>query len=437
MLYIVYRIRYRIIYYKSRAKSKQIFIKMDKTRLQDALIENVPETVELLSRLIAFPTVRGQGREIGPYLEERMGPLGDSAGLIPLPDSLADDPDFTFKLLDSSLAGLANFRVFLAGAGGGKSLALNTHMDVVPPSPGQSDAFNPRVENGTVFGRGACDAKGQIAILWLVLKTLRDLGLRPTGDLTADIVVEEESGGNGTLLVVRRCLYADGAVILEPTDLHVAHLVRGAVWFDVRTRGKAGHSGSPGTTISALKEAVRAMSRIEAVREELLAVSRKAVPKIAAHPDPMPCTFGVLNSGVWPAAAPSEAVLKGVFGFLPPFHRQEIQARLRQAVDSPAAEVRFNMLNSDPSFVPEDHALVRLLLEAARECGLPSRPEFMNASCDSWRYSEQLRIPAVVFGGGSIATAHAVDEQIGLDDLRRAAETLILFIDKWSGLRHA
>jgi len=365
-----------------------------------------------------------------------MRPLGDSAGLIPLPDSLADDPDFTFKLPDSSLAGLANVRFLLAGTGGGQSLALNTHMDVVPPSPGQADAFKARVENGSIFGRGACDAKGQIAILWLVFKTLRDLGLRPAGDITADIVVEEESGGNGTLLVVRRGLIADGAVILEPTDLHVAHLVRGAVWFDVRTHGKAGHSGSPGTTVSALKEAVRAMSRIEAVREELLASSRKAVPEIAGHPDPMPCTFGILNSGVWPAAAPSEAVLKGVFGFLPPYHRQEIQARLRRAIDSPAAEVRFDMLNSDPSFVPEDHALVRRLLEAAGECGFPSQPEFMNASCDSWRYTEQLRIPAVVFGGGTIATAHAVDERIGLADLRNAAETLILFIDKWSGLSH-
>ncbi len=57
-------------------------------------------------------------------------------------------------------------------------------------------------------------------------------------------------------------------------------------------------------------------------------MSREAVPQIAGHPDPMPCTFGMLHSGNWPAAAPDEAVLKGVFGFLPPFHREDIQAKL-------------------------------------------------------------------------------------------------------------
>ena len=43
-------------------------------------------------------------------------------------------------------------------------------------------------------------------------------------------------------------------------------------------------------------------------------------------------TFGMLQAGNWPAAAPAEAVVKGVFGFLPPFRRADIQEKLVQAV---------------------------------------------------------------------------------------------------------
>jgi acetylornithine deacetylase len=351
-----------------------------------------------------------------------------------IPESLVNDPDYSFRIEGLKYEGAGNVRLLLRGASRGMSLTFNTHLDVVPPSPGQENAFRPQHKENFVFGRGACDAKGQVATLCLVLKTLHDLRLRPGGDITFDFVVEEEPGGNGTLWVVKSGLSADGAVVLEPTSLQVCHLVRGAVWFEVETKGKAGHSGSPGSTVSALKEAIKVMDAFEKVREDILKISRAKIPKIAAHPNPMPCNFGVLQAGTWPAAAPSQAVLKGVFGFLPPFKRQDIQKMLRQAVAPFPAAIKFNMLNSDPSYIPEDHKLVQILLAAAAEAGIDAKPGFMNASCDSWRYTEQLGIPAVVFGGGSIASAHAVDESISIDDIRRAALTLINFIEKWSGL---
>jgi acetylornithine deacetylase len=407
---------------------------MDKNAVISAIDKNLAGTIEILSQLIAFPSTRGNEQKISRFLKGRMENLVDRAELVPLPDTLIDDPDYSFRLEDFAYKGTANLRVIVKGSLGGKSLAFNTHLDVVPPTVGQESAFSPIVNEGKVYGRGACDAKGQVAVLWLVLKTIADLGLRPGGDLTVDFVAEEECGGNGSLLVVRQGLRADAAVVLEPVELQVAHLVRGAVWFEVNTRGVAGHSGSPGSTVSALKEAIKSIESIEKVREELLAVARGHLPMISGHPNPMPVTFGMLHSGNWPAAAPSEAVLKGVFGFLPPFHRHDIQERLRQAVSPDRAEIRFNMLNSDPAYIPADHPLVGALISAAQEAGIQAAPAFMNASCDSWRYTEQLGIPAVVFGPGSITKAHAVDEHIAIFDIRRAALALIYFVEQWSGL---
>jgi acetylornithine deacetylase/succinyl-diaminopimelate desuccinylase-like protein len=178
------------------------------------------------------------------------------------------------------------------------------------------------------------------------------------------------------------------------------------------------------------------MQAIERARAELLPVSRQALPMIADHPDPTPSTFGMLHSGGWPAAVPDEAVLKGVFGFLPPFHRQNIQDKLVEAVRPFQAEIRFEMLRSDPSYIPESHPLTQALLAACQEVGITARPDFMNASCDSWRYTEGMGIPAIVFGAGSIRSAHGKDEFVAVDDIRKAAAALVRFIGKWSGLEH-
>jgi acetylornithine deacetylase len=410
---------------------------MNRKAIEKALAANLEPAAELLENLIAIPSLRGLEGAVGGFLKSRIEEVADSVELIPIPDSIQEDPDYSFRLENFSYAGTGNLRAKIRGTGRGKTIAFNTHLDVVPPSPGQEEAFIPRRRDGKIFGRGACDAKGQIAALWLMLKTLHDLELKPRGEVIIDFVVEEECGGNGTLGVVRNGLSADAAIVLEPTDLQVAHLVRGAVWFEILAAGKAGHSGSPGSTDSALKTAVKAMEAMEIVREGLLEDSRRALPKIAGHPNPMPCTFGMLHSGNWPAAAPSEAVLKGVFGFLPPFTREDIQEKLTAALRPLSAEIKFNMLRSDPASIPEDHPLVQALLEAAREAEIASRPEFMNASCDSWRYSEQLGIPAVVFGPGSISSAHSPEEHVAVEDIRRAALALAYFLDRWSGLVHA
>ena len=408
---------------------------MNKKKIAEAVEKNLPAAVDLLAGLIRLPSTRGEGKEATRFLEQQIRPFSDSTELVVMPESILSDPDYSFKLDHFKYDGAANVRVKLTGAGRGKTLAFNTHQDVVPPSIGQENAYAPYIQDEKIFGRGANDAKGQIATLWLMVKAMHDLGVKPGGDITIDFVLEEECGGNGALLVVRNGLKADAAVICEPTELQVVHLVRGAVWFTVETNGKEGHSGSPGTTVSALKEAVRAMEEIEKVREKLLAVSRKEIAKIRDHPNPNPLTFGMLHSGNWPAAAPNKAELKGVFGFLPPFKREDVQKELTGAVRQLRGEIRYDMLNNNSSYVEESHPLVKTMLESAHAAGIDSKPEFMNAACDAWRYTEQLQIPAVVFGGGSITSAHAKNEHISFADLQKAATTLILFIEQWSGLK--
>jgi len=120
----------------------------------------------------------------------------------------------------------------IRGSAAGQSVAVNAHIDVVAPY------FPPRVRGGIVFGRGACDDKGPVVSIVAALKVLSaampHAGLKWNRNLVAMLVVEEETGGNGSLsLALDRDLKQqyDSILVGECTDLKFHPANRGAVWY--------------------------------------------------------------------------------------------------------------------------------------------------------------------------------------------------------------
>jgi acetylornithine deacetylase len=357
---------------------------------------------------------------------------------IPLSDAILSDEDYADPVPGLHYEGRSNLRLRVPGANHGRSLLFNTHLDVVPASEGQNRPFDPVVEGGVVRGRGACDAKGQAATIFTAFAALRRLGIQLDGDLLAHLVVEEEIGGNGTLAMTRRGESADACIVMEPTELRILSSVRGAVWFRVVCTGKPGHSGRAGDTVSALKMAVRVMDILERYHDDLLAASR-GIPLFDKYPNPMPITFGKLQAGNWPASAPAEAVIEGVLGLLPNKTRFQVMEEMRQAImtDSDAwlrehVALGFTYRH-DSQVLDPAHPLATGLAESCRETGLEPEIGAMTASCDSWFYNNQLKIPSLVFGPGSLGVAHSRDEHIFLDDIAKAAVTLLHFAQDWCG----
>ena len=125
----------------------------------------------------------------------------------------------------------------------GQSVALNAHIDVVAPF------FPPRVKGGTVFGRGACDDKGPVVSIVAALKVLAEVmveaGLKLNRNVVAMLVVEEETGGNGSLsLAMDRDLKElyDSIVVCECAGLKFYPANRGAVWYRADLRPAPGAS---------------------------------------------------------------------------------------------------------------------------------------------------------------------------------------------------
>ncbi len=408
---------------------------MDEQALRFAAKVLADDTRRLLSELIEYRSTDGDEGPVMKYIHERMQEVADEVEFVEVTEAIKDDPDYSYPIR-LEYGDRSNVRVVKKGTDGGKTLLLNTHLDVVPPSSGHVQPFNARVEDGVMYGRGACDAKGQVATIWLLLRLLKELDVELAGDIIVHLVIEEEIGGNGTVAMVRRGESADACIVMEPTDFVILPQVRGAVWFEATTYGQAGHSGSGGT-VSALLKAIDVIQLFTDYHDRILAESRGKYPLFDEFENPMPLTIGQLEAGDWPAQAPQQAVFRGVLGLLPDRTKEQVMEEMRACVTQSGDdwlaenfEIDFTYRH-DANVIEPDHPLVLALQEAVRAEGRPGDVSAMTASCDAWMYNNQLEIPTVVFGPGSLGVAHSDREQIALQDLLGAAQALVRFANEF------
>jgi acetylornithine deacetylase len=410
---------------------------IDLEAIRASVEDRLPSTLRFLSELISFPSTSGKEHELMCWAEEAFEELGVEVARVPLSDEIREDEDYSSPIPDIRYDGRFNLRLRLTGSGTGRSLLLNTHTDVVPPSRGQQKPFEAVEADGIVHGRGACDAKGQVATIYLLLAALSRMEVKPAGDLIVHLVVEEENGGNGTLAMARAGEKADGCIVMEPTAGKILTSVRGAVWFRIRFRGKPGHSGRAGQTVSALTLARKAMDVLEKYHDDLLAASR-GIPLFDKYDNPMPITFGRLAAGDWPATAPAQATLEGVLGFLPNKTRYDVMDEFRAALAAgdpdlkERVEVEF-IYRHDCHVLDPEHALAATLQQCCGDWDLPGEVDAMTASCDSWLYHNQLGIPTLVYGPGSLGHAHSNEEQIAVARIAEAGCVLTDFVLRWCG----
>ncbi len=173
------------------------------------------------------------------------------------------------------------------GAGGGRSLLFNVHLDTVGVA-GMDDPFSGELRDGRVHGRGSQDTKGGAAAVLGAVKALADEDVRLAGDLVLAFVADEEHGSLGTAALVRQ-VKTDAAIVLEPSDLEVCVAHRGFGIYRLTTRGRAAHGGRPDVGIDAnlhmahlLVELDRLSARWrEGSRHPLLGSASLHVPEIS------------------------------------------------------------------------------------------------------------------------------------------------------------
>ncbi len=164
--------------------------------------------------------------------------------------------------------GRVNVVGLLPGTGGGRSLLLNAHMDTVGVEGMTIDPFDPVIEEGRMYGRGAQDMKGSLAAMLAAIKALVDSHVSLAGDLIVTAVADEEYLSMGTEALVEQ-ITADAAIVTEPTDMRLARAHRGMIWYQVETFGRAAHGSRYQDGIDANMRMGRFLSRLDKLEQAL------------------------------------------------------------------------------------------------------------------------------------------------------------------------
>jgi acetylornithine deacetylase len=333
----------------------------------------------------------------------------------------------------------------LRGSGGGRSLIVNAHVDVVETGPAEAWPHPPwsgALAGGRLHGRGTIDDKAGLAAMIFVARCLAAVKRPLGGDLILQSVVDEEWGGGGTLATLERGYRADGAIVFEPTAFEVCPASRGGMAFRVTVQGKGAHPVRSYEGVSALEKAlplIPALRALEAARQD-----RLRSPLFAGHPIFAPIVIGTITADVLPSKVPETCRFQGLYGYGPDEAYPSARKELEEAVAAAAAQdawlrdhpptVEWLGLNKEGAQIPADHPLVATLAGAFQAAaGSPARIAGFPAGCDLPFLVRHARIPGVVFGPGHPTVAHSSSEHIQVADLLTTARVLALAVLEWCG----
>ena len=141
-------------------------------------------------------------------------------------------------------------------------ILLAPHLDTVGVA--SDEQFRPKTKGGRLHGRGACDTKGSVAVMFCALLDLAKSPRRPVGtEIIFCALVDEEVGQSGSRRLVRSGVKASLAVVGEPTRLKVVTAHKGDLWLELETRGKAAHGSRPELGRNAIHQMAKIVDLLE------------------------------------------------------------------------------------------------------------------------------------------------------------------------------
>jgi acetylornithine deacetylase len=378
------------------------------------------ETTRLLRDLVAIPSVNPMGRPLtGPEIYEHR--VTDYLETFFRSIGVAFERQSVAPLRDNILAACDL-------AGPGPTLVFEAHQDTVPTDAMTIPPFGASIEDGRLYGRGACDIKGGMAsMLAAFARIVRE---KPPGGAKRVVMacsVDEEF----TFLGVQRLAKTDFtagrggpvfAVVAEPTQLQIVDTHKGAVRWVLTTTGKACHSSRPELGVNAIYHMARVLSAVERYADEVRA------SRSDARLGPPTLSVGMIGGGTSVNTVPDRCTIELDRRLLPGEKPAEAQrqfvARLRELVGPDIAFDCPAPFLAAPALSAEGSSKLVARLGAAIDSVIGSHQVIAVPYGTDAAPLADAGVPGVVFGPGDIGKAHTKDEWVPLDEVEQASEIL-------------
>jgi acetylornithine deacetylase/succinyl-diaminopimelate desuccinylase family protein len=356
----------------------------------------------------------------------------------------------------STTSGHPTLLARLRGTGGGRTLVLNGHIDVVPPGDPAQWRHNPwqgKIAGGVLHGRGASDMKAGVAALVFAARAIAASGARPAGDIVLHIVSDEEVAGTGSREAIARGDNPSAVISCEPTDLGIVTTHGGLLHLRIEVVGQSAHAGERfaslypghrGTGVNAIEKAFKIATALQDLERQW---SRKAPDAL------LPAGFNTISPGIVlggpgggtdgrltaissPGTTPDYCSLEYNVWYLPDEQRDDVIAELQSFLDhvcqtddwlrvhAPRLTWGFNGIDVPPAKIATEHPLTEALRASLFDLGRETPIEGFTAASELGWYADR-GIPGLLFGPGRISEAHSLNEHVQLKDIKLCAQALI------------
>jgi acetylornithine deacetylase len=341
----------------------------------------LPDEIDLLKQMVATPSVSGDEEELAVLTEA----TAHSWGLSVRRDDLA-------------------VTVEVRGRAAGPTIALVSHLDVVPPGKGWTrDPFAPTVEGTRLYGRGSGDAKASVSAMLWAARDVADGGGPATGRLLVIFGYGEETKHTTMERAVQTVGDIDAAIIGEPTNLDFAVAQRGLMMVDLLAEGDQRHAGYAAAD-GDFRNAALVLARDLLKLDGLFAGRSHAV---LGHTTATPT---MLEAGVSRNVTPPVAKAILDIRSTPDWTHDEVADVLRQALSS-------NVVVTSQRLVPCETPAGSRLLALARRVR-PESKTFGSPTCSDWVFLRHT--DAVKCGPGTSRRSHTPDEYVDLPEVSAA-----------------
>jgi acetylornithine deacetylase len=377
--------------------------------------------VGILSQLVAFDTTsRNSNLPLIEWVEDYLRPLG-----------------FTLERIPDATGRKANLWASI-GPQDVPGFILSGHTDVVP-TDGQSwtsDPYRLREENGRLYGRGACDMKGFLAVCLAAAEEMG--GGRLTRPIHLAFSYDEEVGCIGVRGIVERlgraAVRPEGCFVGEPTGMGVVVGHKGKRSVRVQVRGKTCHSSLAPQGVNAVEIGARIAAEISRVAETLARSGARDdlydVPYSTGH-------VGVLRGGTALNIVPDQCEMLFEFRTI---GADDPDALVQGIVDYARTTLEPGMKAVDPSTGIDFDVYAGFPgLDIAPDAGVVTLAKALVARNDHGKvaygteaglFLEIGGVPTVVVGPGSIEQAHKADEWIAVEQLDKCARFVERLVER-------
>jgi acetylornithine deacetylase len=304
-------------------------------------------------------------------------------------------------------------------------IVLSGHTDVVPVDgqKWQSNPFELAERDARLFGRGTCDMKGFIAVALSLVPKFKAANLKTPIHLA--LSCDEEVGCKGVRPLVahmRDHMKKPKLVIVgEPTSMQVVNAHKSAITFLTEVTGYEAHSSLTDQGVNAIMVAGELLSEINRIRQDLTA---RGDPTGRFNPAYSTIHVGVIEGGTAKNIIPRKCSFQWETRLLPTADANEVPARFEKFSRSlePGmkkvagdAGILNTQTNTVPGLAPEENSQAEhlaLLLAGANGTHAVSY-------CAEAGLFQQIGIPAIICGPGSIEQAHKPDEYIDISQMQK------------------